>query len=71
MSRSHQETAPFVERLIFKNRIVVLLIFAIVTVLLGYQAAQVRPETSFEKMIPLTPLHRQYDRASERSGEPR
>ncbi|MEH6672154.1 efflux RND transporter permease subunit [Halopseudomonas sp.] len=53
MSRNHQETAPFVERLIFKNRLVVLLIFAIVTVLLGYQAAQVRPETSFEKMIPL------------------
>lgn len=53
MSRNHQETAPFVERLIFKNRLVVLLIFAMVTVLLGYQAAQVRPETSFEKMIPL------------------
>ncbi|GGD09680.1 efflux RND transporter permease subunit [Halopseudomonas salina] len=53
MSSNHQETAPFVERLIFKNRLVVLLIFAIVTVLLGYQAAQVRPETSFEKMIPL------------------
>ncbi|WP_373186521.1 RND family transporter [Halopseudomonas sp.] len=53
MSKNHQETAPFVERLVFKNRLVVLLIFAIVTVLLGYQAAQVRPETSFEKMIPL------------------
>ncbi|SDS43396.1 hypothetical protein SAMN05216421_1517 [Halopseudomonas xinjiangensis] len=52
MSKQH-EAAPFIERLIFKNRIVVLLIFALLTVFFGYQAAQVRPDTSFEKMIPL------------------
>ena len=53
MSKHHQETAPFVERLIFNNRIAVLLIFALLTVFFGYQAAQVKPDTSFEKMIPL------------------
>ena len=54
MSKLHQETsAPFVERLIFNNRIVVLLLFALLTVFFGYQAAQVKPDTSFEKMIPL------------------
>ncbi|UAW97082.1 RND family transporter [Halopseudomonas nanhaiensis] len=52
MSKQH-ETAPFMERLIFKNRIAVLLIFALLTIFFGYQAAQVRPDTSFEKMIPL------------------
>ena len=49
----HHETAPFIERLIFNNRMIVLLIFALITALLGYQAAQVKPDTSFEKMIPL------------------
>ena len=53
MSKHHQETAPFIERLIFNNRLVVLLFFLVVTLLLGYQAAQVKPDTSFEKMIPL------------------
>ena len=52
MSKQH-ETAPFMERLIFKNRIAVLLVFALLTIFFGYQAAQVRPDTSFEKMIPL------------------
>ncbi|HDZ57461.1 MAG TPA: RND family transporter [Pseudomonas xinjiangensis] len=53
MSKHHQEVAPLVERLIFNNRIVVLFVFALLTVFFGYQAAQVRPDTSFEKMIPL------------------
>ncbi len=53
MSKHHQEAAPFIERLIFNNRIVVLVLFALVTLFLGYQAAQVKPDTSFEKMIPL------------------
>ncbi|QJD58603.1 RND family transporter [Pseudomonas sp. gcc21] len=53
MSKHHQETAPFIERLIFNNRLVVLLFFLLVTLFLGYQAAQVKPDTSFEKMIPL------------------
>ncbi|WP_193075331.1 efflux RND transporter permease subunit [Pseudomonas sp. FME51] len=53
MSKHHQETVPFIERIIFNNRLIMLLIFAALTVFLGFQAAQVRPVTSFEKMIPL------------------
>ncbi|MFZ2289867.1 MAG: MMPL family transporter [Halopseudomonas yangmingensis] len=53
MSKHHQETAPFVERLIFTNRSFVLLLFSLLTLFFAYQAAQVKPDTSFEKMIPL------------------
>lgn len=53
MSKQYTETAPLVERVIFNNRLVMLLIFALLTAFFGYQAAQVRPVTSFEKMIPL------------------
>ena len=53
MSAHHQETAPFVERLIFNNRLVVLLLFAAITLFMAFQASQVRPVTSFDKMIPL------------------
>ena len=53
MSSQHQENAPFVERMVFNNRLLVLLFFAVVTIFMGYQASQVRPVTSFEKMIPL------------------
>ena len=41
-----------VEKLIFNNRGVVLLIFAILTAVLGYQASGLRPDASFVKMIP-------------------
>src|SRR5690606_4696731 len=53
MSRHHQETVPLVERIIFNNRLIMLLIFAALTLFFGYQATQVRPVTSFEKTIPL------------------
>lgn len=53
MSTNNREAAPFVERMIFNNRLFVLLFFAAVTIFLGYQASQVRPVTSFEKMIPV------------------
>ena len=53
MSRHHQETVPLVERIIFNNRLIMLLIFAALTLFFGFQATQVRPVTSFEKMIPL------------------
>lgn len=53
MSNKNWESAPLMERMIFNNRLIVLLLFAVITVLLGYQATQVRPVTSFEKMIPL------------------
>ncbi|MEH6798841.1 MAG: efflux RND transporter permease subunit [Pseudomonadales bacterium] len=50
---SDQENATFMERLVFNNRLIVVLLFSIITVFLGYQALQVRPDTSFGKMIPL------------------
>ncbi|MET1078402.1 MAG: RND family transporter [Pseudomonas sp.] len=54
MSNHHQDKATFLERLIFNNRPAVILICLLVSVFLFYQATQVRPSTSFEKMIPLT-----------------
>ncbi|TVP93038.1 MAG: RND family transporter, partial [Pseudomonadaceae bacterium] len=53
MSKHHQETAPFIERVIFTNRMFVLLAFALLTLFFGYQAMQVKPDASFEKMIPV------------------
>jgi len=52
MSRD-EENATFMERLVFNNRLMVVALFSIITVFLGYQALQVRPDTSFGKMIPL------------------
>lgn len=54
MSTHRQDNATFLERLIFNNRPVVILLCTLVTIFLGYHAAQVRPSTSFEKMIPLS-----------------
>ncbi|WP_432470928.1 efflux RND transporter permease subunit [Amphritea sp. HPY] len=42
----------FAERLLFHKRLLVLLIFALLTLLLGWQASQIRPDASFVKMIP-------------------
>ena len=53
MSSHHQDKATFLERLIFNNRPVVIALCALVTLLLLWQASQIRPSTSFEKMIPL------------------
>ncbi|MGH8382033.1 efflux RND transporter permease subunit [Pseudomonas sp.] len=49
----HQDKATLLERLIFNNRPVVILICLLVSVFLFWQATQIRPSTSFEKMIPL------------------
>ena len=54
MSNHHQDKATFLERLIFNNRPVVILLCTLVTLFLGWQALQIRPSTSFEKMIPLS-----------------
>ncbi|MCK9238697.1 MAG: RND family transporter, partial [Thiopseudomonas sp.] len=51
--KSTSNPAAVIERLIFSNRPWVILICALISVFLFWQAAQVRPETSFEKMIPL------------------
>ncbi|NQD93869.1 RND family transporter, partial [Pseudomonas sp. CrR25] len=53
MSKHQQQPASFLERLIFNNRPAVILLCLLISVFLFYQAAQVRPQTSFEKMIPL------------------
>ena len=44
--------APLAERLLFENRVIVMLVFALLTIFFGYQASQLRPDASFEKMIP-------------------
>ncbi len=46
------DAEPFLERLIFGNRVVLIIICALVTVFLGYQASHIRPDASFEKMVP-------------------
>ena len=53
MSNHRQTHAGLLERLIFNNRPVVILLCLLVTLLLAWQASQIRPSTSFEKMIPL------------------
>jgi len=53
MTKHQQKPASFLERLIFNNRPAVILTCLLISVFLFYQAAQVRPSTSFEKMIPL------------------
>lgn len=40
------------ERWLFGNRILVLVLFGLISVLLAWQATQLRPSASFEKMIP-------------------
>lgn len=53
MSKHLQKPASFLERLIFNNRPAVIVLCLLISAVLFYQAAQVRPQTSFEKMIPL------------------
>lgn len=53
MSKHQQKPASFLERLIFNNRPAVIVLCLLISVFLFYQASQVRPQTSFEKMIPL------------------
>ncbi len=43
---------PLLERLFFHNRVLFLILFAGLTLVLGYQASKIRPDASFEKMIP-------------------
>ncbi|MDH3621827.1 MAG: MMPL family transporter [Gammaproteobacteria bacterium] len=45
-------TAPLAERLLFGNRIAVIVVFALITLFFGFQAFQLKPDASFEKMIP-------------------
>ena len=49
---SEHERPPLAERILFENRIAVIIVFVLMTVFLGWQAAQIEPDASFEKMIP-------------------
>ncbi|MCV6610534.1 MAG: MMPL family transporter [Amphritea sp.] len=42
----------FAERFLFHRRLLVLFLFGLLTILLGWQATQIRPDASFVKMIP-------------------
>lgn len=44
---------PFLERIIFNNRALLLVAFFFLTLFLGYNAAQIKPDASFERLIPL------------------
>ncbi|WP_416394924.1 efflux RND transporter permease subunit [Allohahella sp. A8] len=44
---------PLLERLIFNNRPIILIIFALLTAFFGYHAVQIKPDASFERLIPL------------------
>lgn len=44
---------PFLERLLFNNRAIILLVFLVLTLFLGYHAVKIKPDASFERMIPL------------------
>ncbi|WP_111497803.1 MULTISPECIES: efflux RND transporter permease subunit [Marinobacter] len=44
---------PFLERLIFNNRAIILIAFLFLTLFLGYNAVKIEPDASFERMIPL------------------
>lgn len=52
LAPSLKDTESFIERFLFGNRLILILLFALVTIWLASQAANVRPDASFEKMIP-------------------
>ena len=52
-SRHHGDKPSLLERLIFNNRPAVIALCLLASIFLFWQATQVRPSTSFEKMIPL------------------
>jgi len=46
------EQPPIAERLLFENRIPVIIVFALLTAFFVFQAMKLEPDASFEKMIP-------------------
>lgn len=52
MKDDANNTGSPVERILFNNRIFVLLLFALATLFLGYHAAKVRPDIDLTKMVP-------------------
>jgi len=51
-SYQYGSEAKIYERLIFDNRLILLLLFTMATAFLTWQAAHIKPDTSFLKMIP-------------------
>ena len=47
-----KKSGIWLERLVFNHRIIFIIICALITMLLGYKASQIRLAASFEKMIP-------------------
>lgn len=47
------EEEPLLERLIFSHRPLLLIVFLLATAFFAYQVTQLRPDASFEKMIPM------------------
>lgn len=43
----------FFENILFNNRVAIIILFAIISVFMGYKALQLRPDASFEKMVPV------------------
>ena len=52
-----QKSGNILERLIFNNRIAVLIVCALITLLLGYQSTKLSFNASFEKMLPQSQLY--------------
>lgn len=46
------EEARFIERLIFNNRQLIIILFAALTLIFAWQASKLRPDASFTKMLP-------------------
>jgi len=53
MSKRKERTASVLEHWIFTHRPLLLVAFLLATVFFGWQAAHLRPDASFEKMIPM------------------
>ncbi len=49
----HSDKEGIIERIVFNNRGIILIILSLFTVFMIYHMVQVRPNASFEKMIPL------------------
>ena len=48
-----QKSGNVVERLIFNNRVIVVLVCVLITVVLGFMAARISLNASYEKMLPV------------------
>ncbi|WP_431688641.1 efflux RND transporter permease subunit [Hahella sp. NBU794] len=44
---------PWLERLVFNNRLIILIAFLAITVFMAFSAAKIKPDSSFERLIPL------------------